>query len=92
MSFSILEGLVLSLGIACLAWGAFALRYPRYSFIGARVPRSAVESDEQRLHSADPVSWRGWGTEDEQFEVGAQRRAGALVAFAGGVLCWIVLL
>jgi|GEM_PF-3243852 len=78
------------LGVGCLLWGAVAVLFPRYSFLGSLTPREQVEAaDEDVVRAHDPVEWRGWGREDSTFTVGEQRRAGIMVAGAGLVLLYI---
>jgi uncharacterized protein YjeT (DUF2065 family) len=92
MPLSPLEILAVALGLLCVAWGLFALRYPRYSYVGATKPDPVVEEDEDDdriIEVNDPVRWRGWKREKETFTVAAQRRAGVMVIFAGGVLLWV---
>lgn len=92
MPLSPLEIVAVVLGLLCVAWGVFALRYPRYSYVGATKPDPVVDDDEDEeriVEVEDPIRWRGWEREEETFTVAAQRRAGAMVILAGGVLVWI---
>lgn len=92
MPLSPLEIVAVILGLLCVAWGVFALRYPRYSYVGATKPDPVVDEDEDEeriVEVKDPVRWRGWEREEETFTVAAQRRAGVMVIIAGGVLMWI---
>lgn len=89
MPLSPWEIVAVVLGLLCMAWGAFAIRYPRYSYVGATKPDPVVdddEDDERIVEVKDPVRWDGWEREKETFTVAAQRRAGAMVIGAGGVL------
>lgn len=89
MSLTLLETLVVCLGLLCLGWGALALRYPRYSYIAAKDRKPAIDEEEETLEMKDPIRWRGWRREEESFTTTAQRRAGAMVMVTGAMLLWI---
>jgi hypothetical protein len=89
MSLTLLETLVVCLGLLCVGWGALALRYPRYSYIAAKDRKPSIQDEEESLEMEDPIRWRGWRREKESFTTRAQRRAGAMVMVAGAILLWI---